>query len=223
MKKEILYYTDNRLDKNLMGVVQDNILKSGLPIISVSLKPLEFGKNIHYQDKRSHSTLYRQILTGLKASNADVMFFCEHDVLYHPSHFEFVPEYKDVYYYNNNVVKYRLEDRKIVQYDCKWLSQMCAYRSHLIRHYEKRLKMIDGGEKAWGFEPGTGQSRLIDKYDAESFESEFPNIDIRHGKNATGVSRMDPSEFKNKKNCQNFKVLDINNIPGWDSRFLLSL
>lgn len=223
MKKNIIYYTDNRLNRKLTNTVREHILKAGLPIVSVSLEPIDFGRNIHLKLKRGHSTLYKQILTGLKASDADVVFFCEHDVLYHPSHFDFTPKYRDVYYYDGNVVKYRLSDRKIIQYDCKWLSQICAYREHLIRHYTKRLKMIEAGKKAWGFEPGTGQSRLVDRYDAENYWGEYPCIDIRHGRNATGVNRMDPSEFKNKKNCQNFRVVDIDDVKGWDKEFLMSL
>lgn len=219
--KGVLYYTDNKLEGTVIDkLVRKSILKAGLPITSVSLQPTDFGKNIHMKGLRSHSTLYKQILIGLKASTADYIFFCEHDVLYHPSHFDFIPERDDRYYYNNNVYKYRLSDRKIVGYDCNWLSQLCANRELLIKHYEKRLKMISEGKRAYGYEPGTGQSKSIDMIKVEKFESEYPNIDIRHGGNWTGVDRMNPKEFKNKSTCQNFREINIEDITGWDIKML---
>ena len=214
--KEILYYTDNTLDGTLLNEEsKSSILLAGLPIVSVSLKPIDYGKNIVFYGKRGHSTLYKQILLALVNSKADYVFFCEHDVLYHPSHFDFVPPRDDVYYYNGNVWKHRLRDKKTIGYDCKWLSQLCANRELLITHYKKRLQMIEEGKKAWGFEPGTGQSRRVDKVKAESWYSEYSCIDIRHGKNATGTKRMSPDEFNDKKNCQNWREIDFNELDYW--------
>ena len=222
---EILYYSENKLDgTKLNDLCRKTILASGLPIISVTQKPIDFGRNIKFRGRgRSHSFLYKQIMVGLKASKADYMFFCEHDVLYHPSHFEFVPPTRDKYYYNNNVYKFRLSDKKVIGYDCGWLSQLCADRKLLIKHYEKRLKMIADGKRAYGWEPGSGQSRLIDRVPAGRWDSNLPNIDVRHGGNWTGVNRMDPKEFRNKKTCQNWKELDVHTVPGWDAETLLSL
>lgn len=222
----ILYYSENKLDGTpLNNLVRQTILFSELPILSVTQKPIDFGENIVYtrQHGRSHTLLYKQILTGLKASKADYLFFCEHDVLYSPSHFEFVPPRDDTYYYNRNVYKYRLSDKKVVKYDTDWLSQLCASRELLIKHYEKRLEIIASGGKAYGYEPGTGQSKLIDNTLADKWYSKFPNIDIRHGGNWTGVSRMDPSEFRNKDTCQNWWEGTVNEIPGWSPELLLSL
>ena len=215
--KAILYYTDNKLeDKIISSLVKTYIAESHLDIISVSLNPIQFGRNIHYKAKRGHSTMYRQILAGLNATKADYIYICEHDVLYHHTHFDFIPPKNDVYYYNNNVWKYRIEDRKVIGYDCKWCSQLVASRELLKRHYEKRLWMIDTGRKAFGFEPGSGQSKHIDRFKSDRFKSEYPNIDIRHGKNVTGTTRMCPSEFKNKNNCQNWKEITVHDIPGWE-------
>jgi hypothetical protein len=75
--------------------------------------------------------------------------------------------------------------------------------------------MIESGKRAYGFEPGTGQSRNVDGYEARNYISEYPNLDIRHGKNATGVKRMNPNEFKNKKNCQNFREEDYKTLTYW--------
>ncbi len=101
--KSIIYYTDNRLEEPMFSVVQKQILKAGLPIVSVSLKPIGFGQNIVLDLKPGITTLNKQILTGLQASTADYVFFCEHDVLYHPSHFDFTPSNDTISYYNTNV------------------------------------------------------------------------------------------------------------------------
>ena len=222
----ILYYSENKLDgTKLNNACRETILASRLPITSVTQKPIDFGNNIVYKKwrGRSHTVLYNQILLGLKNASEDYLFFCEHDVLYHPSHFDFRPPRDDTYYYNSNVYKYRLSDKKIIGYDCNWLSQLCANRKLLIKHYEKRLEMIANGERAYGWEPGSGQSRKIDKVPMERWWSKLPNIDVRHGDNWTGVYRMSQDEFKNKKNCQNWKEVTVDTIPYWDKDLLLSL
>lgn len=218
--KEIIYYTTNRLEGTLIDqMARLFIAQSGLPIISVSQKPLDFGKNIVYpRVGRSHTLLFNQILTGLKASQAKYVFFCEHDTLYHPSHFEFTPPRDDVVYYNNNALRYRLSDRRIVGFDSAWLSQLVANRELLIKHYETRLEYIKSGKRGFGYEPGSGQSKRIDDLEMEYFESAFPNIDIRHDDCLTGTSRMYLEDFKKKPT--NFKVYDINNIPGWSKEDL---
>jgi hypothetical protein len=223
----ILYYSSNELDETpLNDWCRSTIQCSGLPITSSTQLPINLGNNVLYGSGkrigRSHTILYKQILKGLKAAKEDYLFFCEHDVLYHPSHFDFLPPRDDTFYYDGNVVKYRLSDRKVVTYDCKWLSMLCASRELLIDHYEKRLEMIDAGKKAYGYEPGAGQSRAIDDAKSDKWYSEGISIDVRHGGNWTGVQRMDTSEFRNKKTCQDFRELNINNL-GWDTERLLSL
>src|SRR3972149_11579423 len=101
-KKGIIYYTDNRLIEPLFSVCQKYILASGLPIVSTSLAPINFGKNIVVAGKPGYVTMVDQIVTALEASTADYVFFCEHDVLYHKSHFDCLPPKDDVYYYNMN-------------------------------------------------------------------------------------------------------------------------
>lgn len=224
--KEILYYTDGRLGEPLLGIVQERLLKIGLPIICVSLNsPVNFGTNYVYHGEYGYETMFRQILLGLRASKAKYIFMCEHDVLYHPSHFDFTPPKDDVYYYNSNAFKYKLKGGIVVKYDCRWLSQLCANRELLIQHYEKKLKIIEQAKerKFYGYEPGTGHSRNVDSYGFEYFTSEYPNIDVRHGKNLSGNGRTKIEHFKDKKTCKNFKEYTIDQIPGWDTNFLISL
>lgn len=220
MDKAIVYYTTNLLEGTLLGeMVKVFIEDSGLPIYSVSQKPMDFGNNFVYPKVgRSHSLYFGQIMMGLEKCPAKYVFFCEHDTLYHPSHFDFTPPTDDKVYYNNNALRYRLSDRKIVGYDSAWTNQLCANRLLLVKHYNDRMKYIKAGNKGYGFEPGSGQSKRIDNLESEFWESEYPNIDVRHEGAITGTSRMELKDFRKKPT--NFKEYDINNIPGWDKETL---
>lgn len=217
-KKGVVYYTDNRLDDKLMTACQKQI-KKGIKekhIVSVSLQPINFGKNIHLPLERGYLTMAKQILAGLQASDADIIFFCEHDVLYHPSHFDFIPPKKDVYYYNTNVWKLRAEDGLAVKVDdCKQLSGLCAYKDLLMAHYKARIARLEaeGYSNAIGHEPGThNRPERIDSYTAEAWQSALPNIDIRHDKNAT-PSRWSKDDFRNERFTKGWT--ESNDIQGW--------
>lgn len=218
MDKGIIYYTDNRLDDKVANAVREQIKSVGLPVVSASLKPIDFGKNIALGLERGPLTMFKQILAALESSEAEIIFFCEHDVIYHPSHFEFMPPRKDVFYYNLNVWKTRLEDGHSVRVKfCQQQSGLCAYRSLLLEHYRNRIAKIEHEHitqfRDLGFEPGTSKrASRVDNYTAESWESPFPNIDIRHDKNLT-QSRWSPDEFRNKRYADGWTEAD--EIPGW--------
>jgi hypothetical protein len=159
--------------------------------------------------------MFRQILAGLEESDADIVFFAEHDVLYHPSHFDFVPPKEDVFFYNRNTWKVDANDGKALFYLCDQTSGLCAYRSLLLQHYRKRVERVaaEGFSRKMGFEPGTHRRQeRVDDYPAEHWMSEFPNIDIRHGKNLT-PSRWSQDQFRNPNSCQGWKEAD--EVPGW--------
>lgn len=218
-KKGILYYTDNRLNVRIAKRVQKQLESIGLPITSVSLKPMpHFGNNIHLPLKRGYLTMAKQILAGLKAMDAEYVFFCEHDVLYHPTHFHFNPEKNDVYYYNTNVWKVRQDGLAVRTDDCRQLSGLCANREFLVKHFTERVRRIeqDGFSRKMGFEPGThNRKERIDDFKSERWESEYPNIDIRHDNNLTD-SRWSPDEFRNEKYTKGWQESTISELSGWD-------
>lgn len=211
----IVYYTDNRLDEKIMKKCQEYIKRSGLPIVSVSLQPTDFGENIVLPLERGTLTMVKQILAGLEKINTDVVFFCEHDILYNASHFLFRPSKKDVYYYNMNVWHLRVSDGHCLYFDAKRLSQLCADRKLLIEHYKKRLALIEknGFSRRMGFEPGThNRPERVDDFKAEGWRSALPNVDIKHDKNLT-EARWKQSDFRSQRSCQNWQESD--EIPGW--------
>ncbi len=218
MTKGAVYYTDSRLDEPLASAVRMRLQHSlnGHKLVSVSLKePVDLGLNITLPLERGTLTMFRQILAGLEALDTEVAFLCEHDVLYHPSHFEFSPPRQDVYYYNENTYKVDAKTGKAVFYYTKQTSGLCASRQLLIQHYRARIARCEheGFTRAMGFEPGCHRPpRGVDDFKAERWMSPFPNVDVRHNKNLT-ESRWDPKDFRNSKACQGWK--EVTEIPGW--------
>jgi hypothetical protein len=207
--KGIIFYTDNQLNLHIAHKVQKQLKKIGLPIISSSLKPMNFGKNIVIHEKRGYLTLAKQILAALEASEANIIFFCEHDVLYHPSHFNFTPPSNSLFYYNQNVWRLRSTDGFAVHYDCNQLSGLCCYRDLAIQYYKDIVKKIEKegfSMKTISFEPGTRDNRWV------AWKSEQPNVDIRHGANLT-KSKWSPKDFRNPKYCINWE--SAYEIPFW--------
>jgi glycosyltransferase involved in cell wall biosynthesis len=217
IKKGLVYYTDNRLDERLMAACQArlNRYRNGWDLVSVSLQPMAFGRNIHLPLERGHLAMFKQILAGLEAVDADVVYLVEHDMLYHRSHFDFVPPKKDVYYYNENTWKVDAATGQALFYYCKQTSGLVAWRELLIEHYRKRVAKVEaeGYDRNMGYEPGTHRPpRGVDSHPAERFMSKHPNIDIRHGSNWTR-SRWRQDQFRNKNACLGWQMAD--EVPGW--------
>lgn len=213
--KGIVYYTDNTINLKLGDKVRKQILKAGLPIVSVSLKPMKFGTNYVFKGERGYLAYHKQILMALEASNADIIYFCEHDVLYDPSHFDFTPPKKDVYYYDFNFWRVRASDRFAIHYDTHQVNLICAYRELLLTHYREKVKRIEatGFNMRMGFEPGCNRRHeRIDEYKAESYYAKEPSIDIRHETNLTR-SRWSKDQFRDQRNCQGWKeVRDVSEV-----------
>ena len=196
--RQIVYYTDSKLEENLDKAVREQIIKAanGIPIISVSQKPLDFGTNICVGEKpRCYLSLYEQLLTGLEATEKDaIVFTCEHDVFYHPCHFEFKPEHNDRIYFNLN----RYYWSKHVNYFVKAigkraLSQGIGHRDIFIEHAKDQVKKRVDNAVSYCIGP------------FENFESEFPNVDIRHGGNFSNSDRFREGEQR------------FYHIPHWDT------
>src|SRR3989344_5386246 len=145
--KGIIYYTDNQLDPKIMEACQQQLKKSGLPITSASLKKIDFGdKRVRFPSlKRGHFAMFKQMLGALENSpaNINIIFFCEHDVLYHPSHFDFTPPKKDAFYFNTNVWKVNSSTGKALKGDkCEQLSGMCTWKELALDFVRQKMKQI---------------------------------------------------------------------------------
>lgn len=208
--KGIVFYTDNTLNTKIAHKVQNQLRKTLLPISSSSLKPMpHFGTNVSFPLERGVITYFVQIISALKNLKTDIVYFCEHDVLYHPSHFDFIPAQKDKFYYNQNFWRVR-EDGFAVHWDANQVSGLVCYRELALEYYQKRLEQIAKEGFNRSYEPG-GR----DKTKYEVFQSQFPNVDIRYGNTLT-KSKWSPSDFRDKSTCVNWQEGRIELIPGWD-------
>ncbi len=215
--KAIIYYTDNRLNSDMMAACQCYLKQAlnGRKLISVSLKPIDFGDNITLDLERGYLTMFKQILTGLEACESDIVFLAEHDVLYHPSHFDFTPSDKAKVYYNTNVWHLRQSDSHALYYTAKRTSQLCAYRDTLIKHYRERVRRVEseGFSRKMGFEPAShSRTERVDDLKSDTWQSEYPNVDIKHKHNLT-PARWNQDDFRDKRNCQDW--LEADEIPYW--------
>jgi hypothetical protein len=211
------------------------ILESGLPITSVSLKAIQFGKNIVVEGERSYPTMVKQILTALENSRDDYVFFTEHDVLYPKCHFDFTPPKDNIFYYNSNIWRWRCWDDKAITYDrLLSLSCLCVNRKFALEHYKfRQKKVLELGldefrsreprwARRWGYEPGTKKIKRggFNDDDFETWSSEYPIVDIRHTKTFSRP-KVTLEEFTHPPT--NWRVIPIEEIPGWNLRKMFKL
>lgn len=223
--KGIIYYSSNRIKEPIRVGVLRELEKSGLPIT----------KNTTVVGTVGALSMFHQILDCLERAKEKYVFFCEHDVLYHQSHFDFTPPRDDTYYYNTNVWRWAYgrdgEGRKIVTYDnLVSVSGLCVNRELARDFYKNRLKIIYNngwdalptfGNPQWarelGYEPGK-KNTYEERPKSEEWRSEYPNIDIRHTRSMT-IPHLETKEFVHQPT--NWKEDIIDNIPGWDKPWTL--
>lgn len=215
MTRGIVYYSDNRLDPLIAGASQRTIEASGMPIVAVTLKPIAWkaARNIVLEAERSVLTMFRQILAGLEASTADVVFFCEHDCLYPRDQWS-IP-YEGHLIYNEHVWKVDAKTGKALHYRAAQTSGLCGSRRVLIEHYRRRVEVVErsGFSQAIGFEPGThNRPERIDNLQSEVWMSKTPIVDIRHAHNLT-PSRWRKEQFRNQRFTEGWTEADA--VPGW--------
>lgn len=212
----IIYYTSNRLKAEIKAGCWKQIEQSGLPITVNDKVVGAIGA----------LSMFNQILDCLERSKEDYVFFCEHDILYHPSHFKFMPPQDNTFYYNINVWRWDYYSNKVITYDqIASVSGLCVNRELAVEFYRKRLKIIAErgyaaiptfGNPAWarsmGYEPGKF-NKEGERAQKDEWRSEYPNIDIRHTRAMT-IPKMNIADFK--RVSSNWKEDVIENLPGWN-------
>jgi hypothetical protein len=106
MESTIIYYTSNREKPKFEEKIIANLLANcgNLPIISVSQKPINLGKNICIGDVGvSGFNMFRQVQIALKEVKTKFVISAEADCLYPPDYFTFVPDREDIPYRNYNL------------------------------------------------------------------------------------------------------------------------
>jgi len=146
METTIIYYTSNIENEFFEKKIRDNILRqTDLPIISVSHKPIEFGKNICIGEKPvCYLSLWKQQLIGLKEAKTKYCITAEADCLYPPEYFTFIPERDDLVYRYKNVWCFWDNKSRFWQKPCMEGAQMCNRK-----YWIERLEQVLESHKEW--------------------------------------------------------------------------
>jgi hypothetical protein len=141
-------YTDNSLDENIANFCRDHLIVASecKPIISVSQKPIELGMNICVGETgRSHLSMYSQIFAGVEAAKTRYIALVEHDCLYTPEHFDWIPPRDDVFYYNLNVWFVRWPTGEYHYQRRRVLSQLICGRDMCIKAIKDKIWLLKHG------------------------------------------------------------------------------
>ncbi|OGH14820.1 MAG: hypothetical protein A2687_00035 [Candidatus Levybacteria bacterium RIFCSPHIGHO2_01_FULL_38_26] len=114
MNKTLIYYTANRENPVFEQKVIDDMLKKAenIPIISVSQKPMDLGRNVCIGDVGfSYLNERKQILIAAKLATTEYIITSESDFLYPPQYFKFKPKGDNFYRWENIWIMW-LADRK---------------------------------------------------------------------------------------------------------------
>jgi hypothetical protein len=213
VNKAILYYTCCTHDPAIEQACRDqlDLARGDIPVMCVSREYTEYGdQQVVVEGEPGPLTMHKQILAGLVWIEGDVVFLCENDVMYHPSHFDFEPRRPDVFYYNTNVWRVRYDDGfSVWTDDLQQTSGLCADADLLWQFYNDRVKQIERDGFDRHFEPGP----KVGAYQTENWRSECPNLDIRHSRTYTH-SKWRPDQFRNKRYARGWRET-FDALPGW--------
>jgi hypothetical protein len=214
--KGIIYYTNNICQERIAAAARRQMIRSGLPITAVSQYPIPELRGLVLPLISGVEAMFEQQVAALERSEADVVFLCEHDVLYHQSHFA-LDATPGVYCCNTNVWTVSAETGEALWYDDKhgkgrrMTSGFFGERLVLLDHFRRKLALVrqnGWSQREIGYEPGK-----IDDTPTVDFQSEWPNIDIKHGANIT-AGRFDLSQYKCRNQIESSWRLE-DAVPGW--------
>lgn len=204
----VLYYTSNREVPEFEERIRANILMAcgGLPIVSVSQKPIDFGNNICVGDVgTSGFNMFRQCLIGLKAIKTKFTVMAESDCLYPPDYFRFIPPRSDKCYRNSNL--YVMPQHRAFF----WHKPEGATHAQVIGRdfYLERLAYLFQGAPEWSVEERNFPRERLRKVDVfepdqiEYYDSPNPVVQI---KTSQSMRHHTHSERQ-----------DIHKLPYWGS------
>lgn len=151
MNKTIIYYTSNKEDPEFERKIQENLLSvcGDIPIISISQKPINLGRNICVGDVGvSGFNMFRQVQIGLKEAKTDFVISAEADCLYPPDYFTYTPDRLDLCYRDTNL--YVMGDHR----DYFWRKKEGATHAQIVgrEFYLSKLDYLFSGAPEWSVE-----------------------------------------------------------------------
>lgn len=168
-----------------MRQVQFQLLKAvgDAPIISVSHKPMNFGKNTVVDLPRHHLSIYKQALIGAKQAETKYIALCEDDVLYSPEHFKYRAQPGKFAYNLSHWGIYTWQKEPVFSWKGRRnLGQLICERDLFIETMEERFaKHGDDVDLSIWAEPSKYERHLgVTPREAEEFWTNPPNIMFSH-------------------------------------------
>lgn len=204
MNKTILYYSHNIGNSRLLRYCAETLRESAgsIPIISVTHKPTDLGRNIVIRSQKpSILCMYQQLLIGAQEASPGLIFLAEHDVLYPQKYFDVTPPQtlymsQNMYYLTSSGFFDSPKNRSP-------LSTLVMDRELLIRACSERVAFLlrEGTHLTWS---EIGKSDPYSHFFWLTQGSTYPVVDVRHKKNYTGTRA--------------FAIADLSDeIPFWGS------
>lgn len=151
MNATIIYYSSNKEDPGFEGRVRDTLLKNcgGLPIVSVTQKPIELGTNICVGDVgASGFNMFRQVQIALENCDTEFVISAEADCIYPPDYFTFKPPRDNTCFRSSSL--YVMPDKR----DFYFYKKEGATHAQIVgrEFYLKRLNELFKGAPEWSVE-----------------------------------------------------------------------
>lgn len=195
----VLYVTANTEPESFESKIRAKLAAAaaGLPIVSVSQKPVDLGQNICVGDRGAcYANEYRQLLTAAKAVRTEWVVAAEADFLYPRCYFTFAPpaDGPDLWRYDPVYILWRSRAyspgfrRKLNSEGAQW-----ARREPLVARLEARF----AGLPEW-HEPGADwKVKVYGRNEWSLFgDPSQPAVSIKSGfgmRPSTKVSRDEPT------------------------------
>jgi hypothetical protein len=184
----IIYYSANTISPEFFENTKKALLEASkdTPIISVSHKPMDLGKNICVGNiGPSNINIYKQLLIGAKEATTEFIATAEDDTLYSESHFKYRPSEGKFGYNMNKWSLFTWSEPPIFSNRGRMtLNALIAPRLLLIEALEERFAKYPRDEMVpiqyWG-EVGRYERHLgVTVRSTEQFQSEIPIIMFNH-------------------------------------------
>jgi hypothetical protein len=184
----ILYYTANKEPQNFMRRIQEKLLETvgDTPIVSVSQKPIDFGKNLCVGNIGMNLyNLYMQVLIAVREAHTPYVAIAEDDMVYSREHFLYRPPTDTIAYDVNKWALFTWKHYVFSKRVGRRVMSMCtAPRELLLNTLEERYTKYPTVESIperiykyyWG-EPGRFEKHaMLTKIKTEMYEASVPSV-----------------------------------------------
>ena len=178
----VIYYTSNQENEKFEQKIRKKLLKviGDLPLISVSQKPINLGKNICVgKVGASGFNMFRQVQIACEEAKTQFVISTEADCLYSKDYFQFIPERDDRCYRNSNL--YVMGHKR----DYFWKKEEGATHSQIVgrEFYLKILEKLFKGAPKWSVKEKNFPKERHKKEDVfdkvEYYQTKNPVVQIK--------------------------------------------